>query len=191
VLVSTGSLVLLPVRPPPLRRVDGVVCTGAGALSSSAWVAPISDDSQSEPSAADAAPLNQSGNPSPRPPDMEAFPAAVRLVVAPAGPPGHDAAVAPAGGAPELLKTPVAALSDPPVRAVAILAPAAGAPGPPDPLMCVLRPPAAGRRSWFIGTLARGRLLSRGHAERVVWCLCTEEKRGRDKMQWQFGSNYH
>jgi len=129
------GLVLLPVHPPPMRRVDGVVCTGAGALSSSAWVAPISDDSQSEPSAADAAPLNQSGNPSPRPPDMEAFPAAARLVAAPAGPPGHDAAVAPAGGAP------VAALSDPPVRAAAILAPAAGAPGPPDPLVCVLRRP--------------------------------------------------
>ena len=173
------------MRPPPLRRVDGVVCIGAGALSSSAWVAPISDDSQSEPSAADAAPSNQSGNPSPRPPDMEAFPAAARLVAAPAGPPGHDAAIAPAGG------VPVAALSDPPVRAAAILAPAAGAPGPPDPLVCVLRPPAAGRRSWYIGTLARGRDLSRGHAERVVWCLRTEEKRGRDKMRWQFGSNYH
>ena len=111
---------------------------------------------------------------------MEAFPAAARLVAAPAGPPGHDAAVAPAGGAP------VAALFDPPVRAAAILASAAGAPGPPDPLVCVLRPPAAGRRSWYIGTLARGRdlsrgrLLSRGHAERVVWCLRTEEKRGRD-----------
>jgi len=125
-------------------------------------------------------PLNQSGNPSPRPPDMEAFPVAARLVAAPAGPPGHDAAVAPAGGAPEQLKPPVAALSDPPVRAAAILAPAAGAPGPPDPLVCVLRPPVAGRRSWFIGTLARGHDLSRGHAERVVWCLRTEEKRGRD-----------
>jgi len=85
---------------------------------------------------------------------MEAFPAAARLVAAPAGPPGHDAAVAPAGGAPEQLKPPVAALSDPPVRAAAILAPAAGAPGPPDPLLCVLRPRAAGCRSWFIGTLA-------------------------------------
>jgi hypothetical protein len=117
---------------------------------------------------------------------MEAFPAAARLVVVPAGPPGNDAAVAPAGGAPELLKTPVAALSDLPVRAVAILAPSAGAPGPPYPLMCVLRPPAAGRRSWFIGTLARGRdlsrgrLLSRGHARarRVVSAYGGKEGKG-------------